>query len=164
VEFIAIARLKRAAACLRASRSRVDGRLHIRSIASLVELVTDLIVVVHGASVDDLDESSSRIVRVSDSLRRRGDEADQPNSDRAKGNFRRTQHDSPPLKAQMFRKSVFNARVLSAPTLLRVEDPWMHLTLPEVTGKHRAGMLDPSRLEKSLRTSRVNFELRLLSS
>lgn len=89
---------------LRAGRQRVDGLLDVDSIAGLVELVADLVVVVHGSGADDFDEPSPCIVGVGDSLGRQGSRADQSESKCGKSESGGARHDVPPLKAQMFRK------------------------------------------------------------
>jgi hypothetical protein len=62
---------------LRASRRRTHSRLHVSPVARLVEFVTNLIVVIHGPGMDDLDEPSSRVVRVRNCFASRGCRSEQ---------------------------------------------------------------------------------------
>lgn len=75
------------AALLRTSRRRTDRRLHSSAVAHLVELVTNLIVVIHGPRVHDLDEPSSGVVRVRNGLAGRGSRSQQAECECGKSEF-----------------------------------------------------------------------------
>lgn len=55
-----------------AGRQRADVDLHVGAIASLVELVAGLIVVVHRAGVHHFDQAAPGVIGVGDRLGRRG--------------------------------------------------------------------------------------------
>lgn len=95
---------------LRACRRRANGRhLDVDSISRFVELIANLIVVVHRARVNHFDEPPPRIVSVSYGFGRRSNRADQANNESGNSKIGYARHDVSPFDARMFRKISFKA-------------------------------------------------------
>src|SRR4029079_12055798 len=92
------------------SRGRTHSRFHVDPVAGFIEFVTNLIVVIHGPRVHDLDEASSRVVGVRNGLAGKGDRTRQAKVESGKSNSVREHHGVSPSMSRMFRKLASNAR------------------------------------------------------